>query len=202
LTEDVQYLGNVSNFAGLAGSVASTNGVGTNSRFNNPHAISIAPDGIYALVVDRLNQIIRKIIISTAAVSTFAGVAGEVGNTNAIGTNSKFSNPFGVAISPDGVYALVVDTNKNQIRRIIISTALVTTFAGSSVGTKDGIGTSSQFKNPVRIVISSDGVYALVTEFNNHLVRHIVISTVNVTVFVGVNGSSGSTNGVGTTFKI
>jgi hypothetical protein len=90
LTEDVQYLGNVSNFAGLAGSVASTNGVGTNSRFNNPHAISIAPDGIYALVVDRLNQIIRKIIISTAAVSTFAGVAGEVGNTNAIGTNSKF----------------------------------------------------------------------------------------------------------------
>jgi DNA-binding beta-propeller fold protein YncE len=112
------------------------------------------------------------------------------------------SNPFGVAISPDGVYALVVDTNKNQIRRIIISTALVTTFAGSSVGTKDGLGTSSQFKNPVRIVISSDGVYALVTEFNNHLVRHIVISTVNVTVFVGVNGSSGSTNGVGTTFKI
>ena len=107
LTGEMEYV--VTSLAGLEGAPSATNGIGTNSRFNVPQGVSVSPDGVYALVADRGNLLIRKIIISTASVTTFAGVAGSSGSTNGIGTISKFNRPFGVSISPDGVYALIGD---------------------------------------------------------------------------------------------
>ena len=44
----------------------------------------------------------------------------------------------------------------------------------------------------------SDGVFALVADTNNHLIRHIVISTASVTTLVGMAGSAEPINGIGT----
>ena len=69
------------------------------------------------------NHLIRHIIISTASVTALAGVAESQGSMNGIGTNSRFNNPVGVSISPDGRYALVADLNNHLIRRIDIITS-------------------------------------------------------------------------------
>jgi DNA-binding beta-propeller fold protein YncE len=190
----------VTTLAGVAGAFGSTNGVGTIARFNGPIGVSISPDGVYALVADQSNRLIRHIIISTASVTTLAGVAVASGSTNGVGTISRFNLPHRVSISPDGVYALVADTGNHLIRHIIISTASVTTLAGvvGSTGSTNGMGTIARFNNPAGVSISPDGVYALVADRMNHLIRHIVISTASVTTLAGVAGSSGSTNGVGT----
>jgi hypothetical protein len=116
--------GNVSTLAGVTGVPGATNGIGTNSQFKNPVAVSISPDGLFALVAERHNHLIRQIVLSTASVSTLAGVAGVPGATNGIGTNSKFNVPYGVSISPHGLYALVADWN-HLIRQIVLSTASV-----------------------------------------------------------------------------
>jgi DNA-binding beta-propeller fold protein YncE len=187
----------VTTLAGVAGSFGSTNGVGTIAQFYRPAGVSISSDGVYALVADWNNHLIRQIIISTASVTTLPGVAGSGGSTNGVGSIVRFRNPFGVSISPDGVYALVGDRYNHLIRQIIISTASVTTFAGGSAGSTNGVGTIAQFNNPQGVSISPDGVYALVADFNNHLIRQIIISTASVTTLAGVAGSSGSTNGVG-----
>ena len=190
---------NVTTFAGVALSAGSTNGIGTNSRFNHPEEVSISPDGVYALVGDIFNHQIRHIIISTANVRILAGM-GSIGSANGVGTNSRFNLPHGVSISPDGVYALVIDSNNHQIRHIIISTAHVTTLAGlaGSSGSTNGIGTNARFRNPGRVMISPDGVYALAADSIHHLIRQIVISTASVRTLAGVTGSAGSANGIGT----
>jgi DNA-binding beta-propeller fold protein YncE len=182
--------------AGLAGSSGSTNGIGTIARFKNPLGICISPDGVYALVAEHDNNLIRQINISTASVTTFAG--SSLGTLNGIGTTARFNKPVGITISPDGLYALVADHFADLIRHIIISTVSVTTFAGSSTGSTDGIGSNSQFNKPYGVSISPDGVYALVADRDNHLIRHMIISTASVTTVAGVALSTGSTNGVGT----
>jgi DNA-binding beta-propeller fold protein YncE len=229
-----------STLAGAAGQSGSANGIGTNSRFNYPPGICVSPDGIYAFVSDNNNHLIRQIVISTANVTSLAGLAGTAGSSNGIGSNARFFGPYGVSISPDGLFLLVADSNNAMVRRIIISTravtlvsnqnvqgvivspdglnayiaganvirqivissASVTTIAGSGVsGTANGIGTDAQFYNPYGLGISPDGLFLLVADNYNELIRQVIISTRSVTTVAGVAGSSGSTNAVGTNAK-
>jgi hypothetical protein len=165
----------VSTLAGTSGVAGSTNGVGTMSQFNFPIGVAISADGTYALVADRDNHLIRRIDMATASVSTLVGISGSFGFTNGVGTNSRFNQPRGVAISADGTYALVADSGNHLIRRINMTTASVSTLAGTSgvAGSTNGVGTNSQFRNPYGVAIFADGTYALVADWNNHLIRRI-----------------------------
>ena len=74
----------VKTLAGMQGAGETVNGIGTNSRFNSPTGLVCAPDGIYALVADANNNLIRQIILTTASVKTLAGThtaAGCRGNS-------------------------------------------------------------------------------------------------------------------------
>jgi hypothetical protein len=193
----------VTTFAGVAGSIGAINGIGTDSKFYYPKGVSISSDGVFALVAESSNHLIRQIVLSTASVTTLAGAVGSNGATNGIGTNSQFNYPYGVSISPNREYALVTDVSNHLIRKVVISTGSVTTFAGVplSSGFVNGIGTNSQFHSAYGLAISPDGVYALVTDFANQLIRQIIISTVSVTTLAGVTGSIGAINGIGTNAK-
>jgi DNA-binding beta-propeller fold protein YncE len=175
----------VSTLAGVTLSAGYANGVGTNSKFNYPYGVAISPDGLYALVTDFSNNVIRHIVLSTATVKTLAGVRSELNIVNGIGTNSNFHSPAGIAISLDGSFALVTDTSKKAIRQIVLSTVSVTTLAGSRLGHADGQGTNARFYYPLDVSISPDGLYALVADTYNSLIRRIDISTGTVTRAAG-----------------
>lgn len=167
------YAGNV---GGGYGTVA---GFGTNALLNSPLDISISPDNTYALVADTSNSQIRKINLATSEVTLFAGRPNtNYGPENGIGSNAYFSAPYGIDICSDGKYALVADTNNHQIRKIIITTAEVSLFAGDvggSSGDSNGIGTNANFYNPVAVSISPTGRSALVPDQTNNQLRKIQI---------------------------
>jgi len=182
--------GAVTTVAGT-GSSGSANGTGTSASFNLPYGITT--DGTNLYVVDTSNHLIRKIVISTGAVTTVAGT-GSSGSANGTGTSASFYYPGG--ITTDGTNLYVGDGNNHLIRKIVISTGAVTTVAGTgSSGSANGTGTSASFNNPVGI--TTDGTNLYVEDYNNHLIRKIVISTGAVTTVAGT-GSSGSANGTGT----
>ena len=173
------------------GSGGSANGTGTSASFNGPYGITT--DGTNLYVADAENHLIRKIVISTGAVTTVAGT-GSSGSANGTGTSASFNFPYG--ITTDGTNLYVADGNNDLIRKIVISTGAVTTVAGTgSSGSANGTGTSASFNNPVGI--TTDGTNLYVADFSNHLIRKIVISTGAVTTVAGT-GSSGSANGTGT----
>jgi NHL repeat. len=131
----------------IAGSTSSgsTNGTGTSARFNFPRGITT--DGTNLYVSDSYNHKIRKIVISTGAVTTLAG-SGQAGSTDATGTSAKFNYPRG--ITTDGANLYVTDKSNHKIRKIVISTGVVTTIAGSgSSGSTDASGTSAKFYGPL-----------------------------------------------------
>ena len=92
----------------------------------------------------------------------------------------------------------MADFGNHLIRKIVISTGVVTTLAGTgSSGSADNTtGTSASFYSPT-VEITTDGTNLYVSEYVNHLIRKIVISTGAVTTLAGT-GSSGSANGTGT----
>ena len=117
--------GFVTTLAGSAGSTGSTNGTGTTARFHYPRGI--VTDGTNLYVSDHNNHTIRKIVIATGVVSTFAGSAGSSGSTDATGTAARFSYPYG--ITTDGTDLYLADTGNHKIRKIVIATGAVTTLS-------------------------------------------------------------------------
>ena len=71
-----------------------------------------------------------------------------------------------------------------RIRKLTLPGGVVTTLAGSSQGTTDGIGAAAQFSYPCGVSISPDSTFA-VTIGNSQRVRKIVISTRAVTTLAG-----------------
>lgn len=144
-------------FAGKIGVTGSTDGAGSSARFNYPQGI--CTDGTNLFVTDSGNQNIRKIVISTASVTTFAGpTSPATGTTDATGTSARFNTPW--AITYDGSNLYVADYSNHSIRKIT-SGAVVTTLCGLSgtFGDATGTGSTARFKNPTDVFYSqSDGL--------------------------------------------
>ena len=143
------------------------------------------------------NETIRKIVIATGEVTTLAGTTGVRGYANGIGTAATFSDPRG--ITTDGTNLYVTDYNNRTIRKIVISTGVVTTLAGTvgTTGSADNeTGTAATFNYPADL--TTDGTNLYVTDTFSHTIRQIVISSGVVTTLAGTAESTGSTGATGT----
>lgn len=188
--------GAVTTLAGSAGTSGSADGVGTAARFNNP--VGIGSDGAGSLfIADSFNHTIRKFVIATAAVTTLGGSAGTLGSADGTGSSARFNHPDGIA--SDGSGSLFVgDSSNHEIRRVVIATGAVTTFAGAIAhpGSTDAVGADARFFSPSRVVYDGADNLFVADEINT-AIRKIVISTGAVTTFVGSANNSGAADGIG-----
>jgi hypothetical protein len=192
----VTTTGVTTTFAGAAGALGSADG--TAARFNLVKGITGA--GNYLYVLDTSNQTVRKIDITSAAVTTIAGYAGTVGATdNVSGSSARFNFPFGITV--DNSANLYVSDTLNQTIRVISSAGAVTTLAGTTgtSGFANGTGTAATFNLPAGI--ATDGTNLFVADSGNHLIRKVVISSGVVTTFAGTAGVAGSIDGTGNAAK-
>ena len=186
-------------FSTLAGSPnpksGSVDGTGATARFNSPDGASVdAAGNIY--VSDSGNHVIRKVASGTGVVTILAGSVGNSGTLDGTGTVAQFKTPGGSAVVGNFLY--LADLGNHTIRKINVTTGVVTTFAGQAgtSGAVDGAGTSASFKNPAGI--TTDGTFLYATDKSNHTIRKIEISTGVVSTLAGSAGSFGLTNATGT----
>ena len=181
--------GVVTTVAGLAGISGSTNATGTSARFNSPAALAVTSAGIL-YVADTGNYTIRKIVLSTGAVTTLAGAAGTSGTTDsATGTSARFGLIYGLGVASNG-NIFVSDFSGSTIRKIVpTGTVAVSTFAGAANtrGTTNATGTSARFSSPYGLTVdASNNIY--VSDYANCLLRKITSIAV-VTTPVGTPGT-------------
>jgi sugar lactone lactonase YvrE len=185
--------GAVTTLAGTPGRVGSADGIGAAASFNWPSGITT--DGTSLYVTDGGNNTIRKIVIATGAVSTLAGTPGSPGSADGIGASATFKYPEGITTDRTNLY--VADTANNTVRKIVITTAAVSTLAGTpgTQGSADGVGTSASFRIPRGI--STDGTNLYVADTVNYTIRKIVITTGAVSTLAGTPRKQGSADGIG-----
>ncbi|MFZ5628461.1 MAG: hypothetical protein ACOY5B_04985 [Spirochaetota bacterium] len=185
-TKNLQLTGTVTSFAGT-GATGSLDGARNSATFSSPYGIT--SDGQNLYITDSLNHRIRKINISSGAVTTIAGSVS--GFYDGIGSGGLFNTPIG--ITTDNKSLFVADYGNHRIRRVNIATLTVTTLAGSVAGYADGWGTGALFNYPNGI--TTDGKYLYVVDQNNHRIRKIDIETQEVTTVAG--SSAGFSDGTG-----
>ncbi len=162
--------GTVTTLAGKAGNWGHSDGTGSAARFLGPQGLALdAAGNLY--VADTNDGTIRKIVLSTAAVTTVAGQSGysHLGYADGPAAQAQFN--FSSGIAADGAGNLyVADTDNNAIRQI--SPAGVSTIAGLAgvAGSADGVGTAARFNYPSGIAADSAG-NLYIADTNNHTIR-------------------------------
>jgi sugar lactone lactonase YvrE len=161
--------GVVSTVAGQSGQSGSNDGVGTAAHFNAPSGVGIdASENLF--VADTENNLIRQVAPS-GSVTTVAGSAAASGGRDGTGSNAWFDAPSDLTVDDAGnVY--VADTDGHAIRKIVPSTGVVTTVAGSVgfPGSSDGSGSSALFYYPTGIASARNGVF-YIADTNNQTIR-------------------------------
>jgi DNA-binding beta-propeller fold protein YncE len=145
-------------------------------------------------VAELANNTIRK-ITPEGAVTTLAGLAGNAGSVDGIGIDSRFRNPWGLAI--DASNNLYVADSSNFTIRKITPDGHVSVFAGvaGSIGSADGPAASARFWEPRGVAVDAGGnVY--VSDSGNHTIRKISAAG-DVTTLAGLAGNPGNVDGVG-----
>jgi sugar lactone lactonase YvrE len=117
--------------------------VGAAARFAG--LTGVASDGAgNCFVAD--NETIRKVVVATGAVTTFAGASGVSGSTDGTATAARFGNPNG--LTADGAGNLyLADGGNGAIRKIAISTGTVSTLTttNSWPASKNGTATYAPY---------------------------------------------------------
>ena len=157
---------NVSTLAG-SGFSGFSDGLGTTASFSSPVGIHYSRNATF--VADSNSNRIRKMAGLLVSTSTGSGSASFL---DAAGVSAAFNYPTDVRVDYALQYLYISDCNNNRIRRLSLSTLVVSTFAGSTIGYVNGVGASAKFYNPQGVTISSSGV-VYVGDRANHRVRQI-----------------------------
>jgi sugar lactone lactonase YvrE len=140
---------------------------------------------------------IRKVVLSTALVTTIAGGIRLSGSDDGIGLAARFAAPGLLAL--DGAGNLFIpDSGNHTIRKLVLATGAVTTVAGlaNMSGSADGIGTAARFRYPGAAFFDGAG-NLFISEVQNHTVRKLSLATGEVTTLCGSPRMSGSADGIG-----
>ena len=182
--------GEVTTLAGSPELVGTSDGSGSNARFNSPQGIACDLAGnLY--VADTRNHTIRK-ISSSGIVTTLAGSADSAGYADGTGSAARFSQPAGLALDSAG-NLYVADLDMHNIRKISPA-GLVTTLAGSAVdltGNVDGTGTAARFGVPSGLAADNAGNLYVADSYNNNVRK---ISPTGTVTTVVSNGSAATFN--------
>ena len=180
---------------GISGSTGD-GGPATAARVSNPNGICVDNMGnLY--ICDQYTLRIRKVntsgIITTIAGTGATGYTGDGGPATA----ATFTLPNHATTDPAGnVY--FSDYYNSAIRKIDVSTGIISTFAGIGISGFSGDGgqaTAAKLNNPGGLSFDASGNFYICDE-HNHRVRKItpagIISTIAGTGIAGYSGDGGS----------
>ncbi|MDI7269115.1 MAG: hypothetical protein QME96_14090, partial [Myxococcota bacterium] len=148
-------------------------GTGRDARFHHPTGLAIDPDG-NLVVVDHTNLRVRRVDVTTRAVTTIAG-NGTVGDAaeGAVALASPLGRMTDAAVGADGTI-YVTENVRRRVARIDPS-GRIWTYAGRPGVTGDGgdggRATSATFTTPYGLAIDSTGVLYVVDEGANRVRR-------------------------------
>ena len=181
-------------------------GLATNAQLQGVYGLRLDKAGnIY--IADMDNYRIRKVNINTGVINTIAGtgVAGFSGD-GGLATNAKLNSPGHISIDTSGD-VLFSDTWNNAVRKITITTGVISTIAGSPTGAvgysgDNGPATDALHNQPVGVYTDRENNICI-AEYGNGTIRRIDAATGIITTVAGCGVPGFSVEeGIATTLEL
>jgi trimeric autotransporter adhesin len=166
-------------------------GLATLAKLYNPLGVAVDASG-NIFIADSANFRVRKVTISTGIISTVAGT-GTTGSSGdgGLATSASLSFLYSVATDVSG-NIFIADTANNLIRKVTISTGIITTVAGVRISGSNGDGgqaTAAQLNYPCGVTLDTSG-NIFIADFYNYRIRMVTKSTGIISTVAG-NGTKG-----------
>jgi RHS repeat-associated protein len=172
------------------------NGPAISAGLNYPLGASIDSSGnLY--IADDANNRIREVNAATGKIITVAGngTAGYAGD-GAAATNAKLHNPAGTAIDSSGnIY--IADELNNAIRKVTVSSGIITTVAGNGTqgsGGDGGPATNANLYHPLGVALDSSG-NLYIADASNNRIQEVTSTTGIITTIAGTTSGGYSGDG-------
>jgi len=203
--------GIISRFAGNGSYLGFANGVpDTDAWFNSPRFLGIDDSGnVY--IPDGGENIVYKVTVSTGIITIVAGLGGSLNKgysgDGGLAIAAILDNPYATAVDDTGnIY--IADYSNNVIRKVTVSTGIITTVVGNGYGYWNGAGTwtgayygdggpatAAELYGPADLILDTAGnIY--IADSRNNAFRKVtastgIISTVAGNGIMGYSGNGG-----------
>ncbi|MBI2128671.1 PQQ-binding-like beta-propeller repeat protein [Candidatus Woesearchaeota archaeon] len=154
------------------GTAGYTEGVGNQTKFNNPYAATISPDNHYLYISDSGSHRIRRIDLTTNTTSLIAG-NGTRGYLEGTGINAMLNGPDQTSMNSEGTMLYFIEPSGNRVRAINLTTNTTLLVAGN--GTPDYLEGSF-----INVMVSGEGLVSnpsgtklYISDSNNNRIRVI-----------------------------
>jgi len=165
----------------------------TAADLNLPLGVVVDSSGNF-YIADSQNDVIRK-VTAADAISTFAGEYGlgfAFTGDGGVATAAAFNEPGAVALDNAG-NMYVADVVNNRIRKIVLSSNIITTIAGSNgkgYSGDGGLATIANLNRPLGVAVDSSGA-VYIADSQNHRIRKVVGNTISTVAGTGTASFSG-----------
>ena len=172
----------------------------TAAQLNNPQGLAVdAAGNIY--ITDLGDYRIRKVDIGTGLISTIAGTGTCGFNGDGIlAINAQICTPSAIAFDGNGDLYFT-DRGNNRIRKVTISTGIISTVAGTGTNAYNGDGilaTTAQLNAPNDVAFDALG-NLFIADWLNHRVRKVDKATGIITTVVGTGTQGYNGDGISAT---
>ncbi len=190
-------------------------GAATSAKLNNPTGVVLdssgrpieftfllsvtlyySVDNVY--IADLNNDHIRKVTATTGVITSIAGsVSGSYGGDGGAATSASLYGPTGIAIDTSG-NLYISDQFNDRIRKIAVSTNIITTIAGTGMNGFSGDGgaaTSASIQRPIGVSLDSSSNVYFGDYGGYNVIRKITVSTGIITTVAGTGSPTGGYNG-------
>jgi len=176
----IDISGNQSLFAGSS-TAGYLNGTALNARFRNIQGMCFdSQDNMY--LCDTNNHIIRK-IDTEGNVTTVAGTPTINGFVNGSLLSAMFNSPLQIILGLSDTVLYVTDKSNHRIRKVDLSTSIVSTYAGTGSAGYSGdndLAINANLNEPIGIVRDSSGNLYF-SDNKNNVIRKINTSGIITT---------------------
>ena len=158
-------------------------------------------------IADRGHERVRRVDSKSGGIDTVAGVGGAPGFSGDGGqaVRAELDSPYGIALGPGG-NLYIADQSNNRVRRIDLSTGIITTVAGSGTrgSSDDGFdGTpaiEAMLNDPWDVAVDGVGNF-YIAESGNHRVLKVDAVTKTIETILGGGDKTGD-NETGTDVEL
>lgn len=166
-------------------------GPATSAQLFEPTGVAVDGGGNF-FIADHSNHRIRMVAAGTGVITTVAGTgAPGYSGDGGLALTAQLQFPTSVVVDAAGVL-FVADKNNFVIRKVILTTGIISTVAGTGARGYTGDGgpaAAAQLSDPNGVALDVGG-NLFITDADNHVIRRVDAVTQTITTVVG-NGTAG-----------